>query len=69
MYDYNAKVIFSIFPSPIGRNQNLTMKNTRKKYSRVYVGRGVFVWGSVRKDIVDLITTFSPEFKLSPIYL
>jgi hypothetical protein len=56
----NAKLMFSLFPSPNGRNQILTMENMRQNYSPVYVTGGVFGWGSGRNKILDLMATHLP---------
>jgi hypothetical protein len=45
------------FHLPVGETEFLTMENIRKNYTPVYVIRGVFWWGSGRKDILDLIAT------------
>ena len=39
--DYKAKVMFSLFPSPSGRNQMFNNGKHQKKCSRIYVSRGV----------------------------
>jgi len=60
IYDYNVKVMFSLFPSPSGRNQMFNHGKHHKSYSCVYISCGVFGWGSDRKEILDLITAISP---------
>ena len=47
--DYDAKEMFSLFPSPSGRNQMFNHGKHQKNYSRVYVIRGYFGWSSGRK--------------------
>ena len=36
------------------------MENIKKNYSPVYVSRGVFGWGSGRKEILELMTANLP---------
>ena len=43
-------VMFSLFPSPHGRKEILTMENKRRNYSRVYVSRGVLDGNLAEKD-------------------
>ena len=60
VYDYNGKVMFSLFPSPSGRNQMLNHGKLQKNYSRWYVIRGVFGWGSGSKEMLELTATIFP---------
>jgi len=62
---YNAKVTFSLFPSPSERNQIFAMESNRQNYSRVFVSRGFYGWESGRKKD----TALSLEFKMTSIYL
>ena len=66
--DYNAKVMFSLFPSPSGRNQIFNNGKHQKNYSRVCYS-WYFAWGSGSKEIPDLMQKVSPKFNLPSIYL
>jgi len=47
----------------------LTMEGIRRNCSPMYVSRGVFGWGSGRKEVLELMATFFPEFNLPSIHL
>ena len=62
---YNAMVMFSLFPSPHGRNEILTMESKRQNYSCVYVSRSVLDGDLAEKKILDLMATSCPKYILN----